>query len=148
MDEAQVAANGGTNPGHDRPIPVFHTDPVLVAMSRQAHQAILNRLTAEVLDAVAEGDAAREAARLAAWLRADFLPWVRDREKQTVDSGLRDALRSDRGVLVGLEGLLAGSSSYDAANWTRQIHRGATILLARLEYLEGQARSHGAESLP
>ncbi len=133
-----MAANGGAEVGQDRPIPVFHTDPVLVAMSRQAHQAILNRLTAEVLDAVAEGDAAaREAARLAAWLRADFLPWVRDREKQTADSGLRDALRSDRGVLLGLESLLTGASSYDAANWTRQIHRSATIMLARLEYLEG-----------
>lgn len=114
------------------------TDPVLIAMSRQAHRAILNRLTAEVLDSVAEGESAvPEAARLAAWLHADFLPWAQDRELQAADQSIRASIRSDRGMLTGLESLLTGSSGYDAANWTRQIHRSATILLARLEYLEG-----------
>ncbi|MCB9411804.1 MAG: hypothetical protein H6525_03005 [Actinobacteria bacterium] len=138
MDEAKVTATGGSRVPEGPPDSLTTTDPVLIAMSRQAHQAILNRLTAEVLDAVAEGDTAvAEAARLSAWLRADFLPWTKDRENQSSDQSVRAALRSDRGVLIGLESLLAGSHGYDAANWTRQIHRSATVLLARLEYLEG-----------
>lgn len=138
MEKPEAPATGDLAESTLRPSTEALADPVLIAMSRQAHRAILNRLTAEVLDAVAEGESAvPEASRLAAWIHADFLPWAQDRELQAADQSIRAALRSDRGMLMGLQSLLTGSRGYDAANWTRQIHRTATILLARLEYLEG-----------
>lgn len=116
----------------------WQTDRDLIAMSRQAHRALLNRLTEELLDAVADGDSgAPEAFRLAAWLHGDLLPWTQDREATLDDDAARVALRSDIGVLSGLQSLLNGSHGKDAAKWARQIHRTASIMLARLEYLEG-----------
>lgn len=136
MDVSENASERSVAPHllGDISAPARHEDPTLIAMSRQAHRAILNRLTAEVIDAVAEGaSAVPEAARLVAWMHGDLLPWAHDRELTVVNEARRAALRSDRGVLMGLESLLTGSSGYEAANWTRQIHRTATIMLARME---------------
>ena len=106
-------------------------------MSREAHLAILNRLTNELLVAVADGDTAvPEASRLAVWVRADLVPWAQDHAVDFPDEAGRAALKSDCGVLDGLDSLLTGASGAEAAQWARQIHRTATILLARLEYLE------------
>jgi hypothetical protein len=136
MDASEKASEESVAPSVRLDIarPAVDTDPTLIAMSRQAHRSILNRLTAEVIDAVAEGaTGVPEAARLVAWMHGDLLPWARDREMAVVDEARRAALRSDRGVLMGLESLLTGASGYEAANWTRQIHRTATIMLARME---------------
>ena len=99
---------------------------------------LLNRLTSELLEAVADGDwAVPETTRLSLWLRADLLPWAGDREQSVTDPAARAALRSDRGVLIGLANLLASAHGIEAAKWARQVHRTAMVLLARLEYLEG-----------
>lgn len=113
------------------------TDAELLSMSREAHLAILNRLTNEVLAAVADGDSAvPEASRLAVWVRADLVPWAQARAGKYPDEAGQAALTSDCGVLDGLDSLLTGASGPEAAKWARQIHRTATILLARMEYLE------------
>lgn len=130
--EAQIGGHSAT-----RPTKGAATAADVATMARQANLAILNRLTSEVLDAVADGDSAvPEASRLALWLRVDLLPWAESRIVEAPDEHGRAALRSDCGVLSGLDSLLTGSSGIESARWTRQIHRTATILLARMEYLE------------
>ncbi len=137
MSATQPRSSGWPDPLTGSDLSSWRTDADLIAMSRQAHRALLNRLTAELLDAVADGDSGvPEAARLAAWLRADLLPWTIDREEAIVDEVSRAALCSDRGVLTGLQSLLAGSHGPEAARWARQIHRTGAIMLARLEYLD------------
>lgn len=107
----------------------------LLAMARQAHRATVTRLTKELLDAVADDSAAvPEAARLHAWLSADFLPWVLAQETLLDGDAARAAVRSDCGILTGLASLVNGSHGEDAAGWARQIHRTSLILLTRLDY--------------
>lgn len=112
------------------------TDPALAAMTREAHRLTLSRLVDEVLDAVEDGDSGvPESGRLHTWVRVEFLPWAQAENMSISDEAERAAVRSDIGVIVGLNSLLAGANHQDAAAWTRQLQRTALIMLARLDYL-------------
>lgn len=112
------------------------SDPTLAAMARDSHRLTLARLANEVLDAVDDGDSGvPEASRLHIWVRVELLPWAQEEQLAIVDESERAAVRSDFGVIVGLNSLLAGANHEDAAAWTRQLHRTALIMLARLDYL-------------
>lgn len=111
-------------------------DPALAEMARQSYRLTLGRLAAEVLDAVADGDSGvPETGRLHTWVRVEFLPWIEEQHLDVEGEADRAALRSDIGVIVGLNSLLAGASRDDAAMWTGQLQRTALILLTRLDYL-------------
>lgn len=108
----------------------------------------LERLCSELLDAVDDGDwGVREASRLHTWMRAELLPWFEQRESEADDLSTAAAIRSDRGVLVGLNSLLMGARGDEAAKWTRQISRVGLIALTRLELPPGGRRASGQPPL-
>ena len=82
------------------------TDPALAAMTREAHRLTLSRLVDEVLDAVEDGDSGvPESGRLHTWVRVEFLPWAQAENMSISDEAERAAVRSDIGVIVGLNSL-------------------------------------------
>jgi len=106
----------------------------MATMERQSMRLTLERLCEELLTAVDDGDwGVREASRLHAWMRAEFLPWFEQRENEADDLATAAAIRSDRGVLLGLNSLLMGARGDEAAKWTKQIARVGMIALTRLE---------------
>ncbi len=132
---AWVAAGAGTSSAGTSPAAAA-ADPALAEMARESHRLTLARLVDEVLDAVEDGDSAvPEAGRLHTWIRVEFLPWAQSENATITDDAERAAVRSDVGVIVGLNSLLAGANHEDAAAWTRQLHRTSLIMLARLDYL-------------
>ncbi len=122
----------------------------VAATAEQAHERVssgdtlvlesmrftLDRLVAEVVDAVADGMwGVPEASRLHAWLHVEFIPWCENRHEAAMAVEDAAAIKSDCGLLTGLNSLLHGSRGQEASKWARQLHRTGTILLARLEYL-------------
>lgn len=104
------------------------------AMFRQSLQLALDRLVADLLAATEDGDwGVTEAGHLATWVHAELLPWSLAAAETLDDAAARAALRSDQGVLTGLNSLLRGSHGDEAAKWARQIQRTGTIMITRLD---------------
>ena len=105
----------------------------------RALRANLNRLTAEVIDAVEDGTwAVPEASRLHAWIKSELVLWSQSREAEvaTDDRAELASVVSDRSLLIGLNSLLSGSRGAEAAQWASEIKSVGLSLISRIEMLQ------------